>query len=167
MYNRISDLKINRPDEEDIGLFGAGYEAELVNININSADISGKKAVGSITGNIRKGEIDNCSVTCSVNGNSNTGGIAGYSDEDSIIKNSSFSGQITGIQDNDNYIGGITGHNAGELNSNSTDVTILADGFCYQFGGISGYNSGHIINCSAEGTINITSDNNFLNNCEK
>ena len=156
----ISDLYIDRPDEEYIGLFGYGYSAQLVNINIDSVEITGQKYVAGIIGDNHSGTVDNCNVTGSITGTSLIGGVVGYSD--SIIKNGSFNGQITGIAGDGNIsaIGGITGHNdQGELNSNNSNVSILVDGFCTDIGGIVGHNSGNIINCSSSGTLDINSDN--------
>ena len=159
----IYDLYINRPDEEYIGLFGYGYSAEIVNINMNSVNITGQKYVAGIIGDNHSGTVDNCNVTGSINGTSLIGGIVGYN-SDSIIRNSLYTGQITGVEGEENIssIGGITGHNdQGELNSNSTNVSISVDGFCTDIGGIGGYNYGSITNCNSEGTMTISTTRGY------
>ncbi len=78
----ISDLYIDRPDENNIGLFGhVGREATIKNLCIEGAEITGGRAVGTLIGRVT-GDDDTliertCSRDCSVEGTGAVGGLIG------------------------------------------------------------------------------------------
>ncbi|MDR1905520.1 MAG: hypothetical protein LBQ27_01190, partial [Clostridiales bacterium] len=73
----VSNLYINHPNEESIGLFGfIGWSGEVKNLGITSGSVSDGLYVGGIAG-YNYGTIENCYNTGDVSGNNYVGGIAG------------------------------------------------------------------------------------------
>lgn len=105
---KITNLNINKPDTNFIGLFGYvvanDSNLSIKNINIENANINGADYVGSLIGTLDTSKsgvniiIDNCNATGTVMGNNDIGGLIGYITDniDSIktIKNSSASVQV-------------------------------------------------------------------------
>jgi parallel beta-helix repeat protein len=78
----ISNLYINRPSTDYVGLFGDiafGYENGINDCNLINASIIGNNHVGTIAGHAFATSIDNCSATGTVSGNDYVGGLIGYS----------------------------------------------------------------------------------------
>jgi hypothetical protein len=83
---KITNLYINRPDDDFVGIFGAmagssSSLAELKNIIIEGVSVTGRSGVGSLLGKINDNQyvvIDRCSVVNgSVSGYRTTGGLVG------------------------------------------------------------------------------------------
>jgi len=78
----ISNLKINRPSEDYVGLFGVfhgGFNCEIKNLGVTidaSASVKGNQWVGGLIGT-NAGTIFNCYVSGSVEGVGYVGGFAG------------------------------------------------------------------------------------------
>ena len=172
----ISDLYINRSDVEYVGLFGAnegkienlgvevinitGYNGvaglvaynagDILNCNV-SGTIEGNDYVGGLVGYHLAGTIDNCYVKGDIYGNSYLGGLIGLNEYNGQeVLNSYIEANVTGEND---YIGGIIGYNGGsDLTSNYANIEI--SGLKY-VGGLVGYNEGGIIDsCYTNGSIN-------------
>ena len=105
--NTISDLYINRPSEELVGLFGHTQSgSDIQNIGLLNVNITGEIFTGGLVGANYFTNITNSYVTGTVSGNSqNIGGLAGYNS--GTISNSYFSGTVSG----NNYVGGLVGNN--------------------------------------------------------
>lgn len=74
----ISNLTINRPETDDIGLFGSIYgKAEISGIVLMDANYIGNENIGGIIGYVQGGNISSCSFYGNLKGNKNIGGIAG------------------------------------------------------------------------------------------
>lgn len=86
----ISNLTINRPDEDDVGLVGAAgtsdNSAEFVNLFLNNVSITGRNNVGAIAGTLQNGShISWSSTSGTVTGKSESiGGFAGLVDNSSM-----------------------------------------------------------------------------------
>lgn len=75
----ISNLTINRPTEQFIGLFGASFNGSILNLALSRGTISGLDYVGGIVGYSYGGAIQNVYVADSdVSGRNNVGGLAGH-----------------------------------------------------------------------------------------
>ncbi len=134
----IDGLYINRPEEENQGLFGITYMAKIVNLDMTNVDITGCELVGAIVGwNYCYSEIKNCSVTGNISGSDIVGGIAGTSMSGSVIDNCNFTGNVEG-----NISGGITG-----LNTASTVIN------CFSQGDISGDGAGGLVGQNISNSI--------------
>ncbi|WNY29390.1 hypothetical protein MmiEs2_16170 [Methanimicrococcus stummii] len=76
----ISDLTINSPTVDQIGLFGTAADATFSNISLIDVEIKGQTGVGSLVGEVTSGvvKIQNCSVVGkNVTGQSQVGGLVG------------------------------------------------------------------------------------------
>ncbi len=141
----ISNLTINRSDEDNVGLVGvagtSGNGASFGSIHLYDAAIAGKNNVGAIAGTLQAGStISWSSVSGTVTGsNENIGGLAGLADASSIW-DSSNSATVTGTSADgtDKKIGGI----AGTISDGSTLTDVRNFGAISgteDVGGIAGY----------------------------
>lgn len=119
----ISNLFINVPGENDIGLFGVVYYNALIeNTSLKDAVITANMNAGSIAG-YSCAVIQNCSATGIIHTiNNNSGGLVGYADH-STISECWFNGSVT-----------TSGENAGGITGTSVDVTVSK---CQSYGQIS------------------------------
>ncbi|MEG0018007.1 MAG: GLUG motif-containing protein, partial [Hydrogenoanaerobacterium sp.] len=148
-------------DNDNQGLFGVvGSNGKIDNLTV-SGTVTGTINVGGIVGYNNGGTITNCYNSGTVKGTGNyTGGIAG--NNSGTITGCRNSGAVTGTG---NYTGGIAGYNYNgtiENCTNSGAVTGTKD----STGGIVGYNkgtrggtNGTITNCNNSGTVNGDSNN--------
>lgn len=150
----ISNLTINRPDEDDVGLVGAagtsGNSADFVNLYLRNVSITGKNKVGAIAGTLQNGSHISWSGTTSISGKSDTsgtvtgsgeslGGLVGLVDNSSMwdVSNSA-TVQGKSTDGKDKKIGGIVG----TLSNNSTLTDVRNFGAISgteDVGGIAGY----------------------------
>ncbi|PIN90525.1 hypothetical protein COU60_01750 [Candidatus Pacearchaeota archaeon CG10_big_fil_rev_8_21_14_0_10_34_76] len=106
----IKNLKINRPDEDYVGLFGASRVAILRNIKIIDSTVSGRRYVGTLAGYFFGGELSSSYVINGyLAGYSTSGGLLGQMGSDkfseNLINKSFFEGSLEGTE----YIGGLVG----------------------------------------------------------
>ena len=111
----ISNMWINRPNTNNVGLFGyiTSENSSITNLHLINVEISGGNGVGGIIGGAASGgpcTIKNCSVQGTITGNDNVGGIIGLiiqSGDNAIadIAECYFKGLIIG----NSAIGGIIG----------------------------------------------------------
>ncbi|MDR3253293.1 MAG: hypothetical protein LBT35_07015 [Tannerella sp.] len=73
----ISNLKIDRPEDDYIGLFGYIDSAAVSNLRIASGEVKGRYDVGGICGLNWNGVITGCSNKANVTGDFNVGGVCG------------------------------------------------------------------------------------------
>ncbi|SDM81603.1 The GLUG motif-containing protein, partial [Geoalkalibacter ferrihydriticus] len=108
----ISNLTINRPQDDYIGLFGATQNAAISNLILSDVDIRGDALVGSVVGEARNTHLENIAVTSGmVTGFLNVGGLAGWFEEATISKSYAM-GDVTG----EARVGGLAGNLAnGEI----------------------------------------------------
>ena len=109
----VSNLYINRPDKDYLGLFG-NITSEIKNVGLENVDVTGTDYVGGLVGYGSKGTISNSYVTGSVSGDSYVGGLAGY-DYKGTISNSYSTDSVSGRT----YVGGLVGHGCAATISNS------------------------------------------------
>ena len=106
------------------GLFGYAFSANIKNVGIENADITGNNHIGGLVGCMECDElITNCYVTGSVTGNEYVGGLVG--DTTIEITNSYTNCTVTGKD----YVGGLVGH------AQYTSSTISN---CYAIGNVNG-----------------------------
>ena len=115
----ISNLKINEPTQEALGLFGIALESEIKNINLENVNITGFKNTGGLVGALRENsKVSNCSVSGIISGTyrgteasmGNTGGFVGFAYK-STIENCSANVKVHGGR----FTGGFVG-NTSETN---------------------------------------------------
>ena len=108
----ISNLWINRPNTDYIGLFGyISTGADIQNLKLENADYVGKDYVGGFVGYCNNANsITSCAFNGKISGNDYIGGICGYNfndDYDMTISDCFTDSHIKGRD----YIGGICGYN--------------------------------------------------------
>lgn len=141
----ISNLTINRPEEDNVGLVGAagasGNSAEFVNLSLGNVSITGRNKVGAIAGTLQNGShISWSSASGTVTGKGESiGGLVGLADNSSMwdISNSA-TVQGKSTDGTDKKIGGI----AGTLTNSSTLTDVRNFGAISgteDVGGIAGY----------------------------
>lgn len=138
----ISNLYIDRPDEDFVGLFGvvAGPDqATVENVVLEDIDVTGDGNVGSIAGvnNIR-GDIQNVDVTSVVNGGTNVAGAVGENRGE--LTETNFEGDVVG----GSSVGGLVGSNfdSGEVSDSSSVANVEGS---EGVGGVIGGNSGEVV----------------------
>lgn len=165
----ISNLYINRPQENQVGLFQQ-LNGEVKNLQIENANITGNSEVGIVAG-LNEGEIANTQTngqvkssgdtggiagtnggtirdsysSATVEGGSYSAGIAGYNDAGEVTK-TEFEGQVIGIS-----TAGIVGRNSrGEVSETYSSGTVSGELFV---GGIVASNYGSLSNSYSEATV--------------
>ena len=170
----ISNLFINRPATDYIGLFGVVYNsgAAVINLGLVSADITGRVAVGGISGGIATGAISGCNVTGRIAGIQYVGGITGGINSAAGSLSSCYTSSLTinGAED----VGGIIGANSGGSIVDcytTASVSVLSTGPFT--GGICGGNYGSLSESQNEATVSGTisvggiagESNNLISEC--
>ncbi len=156
----ISGLVINRPDQDDIGLFGyAETTAKIRNLGLVGVNVTGCNYVGGLVGGNR-GLVTNSYVTGDVNGESQVGGLVGENLESGTITNCH--AEVTVTSSHSGLVGGLVGENYGAISESyavgeveGTDVV----------GGLVGFSSGNIDKSYATGTVTGTETDANLCTC--
>ncbi len=151
----ISNIYINRPNNDYIGLFGRVDGASLENIHIVACNIIGNQYVGALAGrNTSNLIVNNVSSSGTVEGigTNYSGGLIGYN-SNSDITNSFSTATVVGMQS----VGGLLGENIQSVISES-----FAKGNVngtVNVGGLIGFNStsSNISKSYATGNVNGTS----------
>ena len=117
--NVVRDLRIDRADESHVGLFAA-LNAEVIDLGLDDARITGGNNVGAIAGAIStSGDLQEVWARGRVAGGATVGGLVGNVD-DGDISSSWFAGQVAG----DDFVGGLAGNTG---SSNLTDSWAAVD----------------------------------------
>ena len=149
--NTISNLMIDRPIYDYIGLFGRNFAAEIDNINLSEVDIRGQDYVGGLVGVNDEGTIRNSNVNkIDIRGQDYVGGLVGVNIFAEEIDNINLSEVDIRGQD---YVGGLVGENfEGTIrNSNVNKIDIRGQDYV---GGLVGENDEGIIKDSyANGSV--------------
>ena len=122
----ISNLYINTPDEDFIGLFGKVMDSDMRNIRLENAYIRCWDASGALVGSFStNSNMENCHVTGVdiVSTGYNVGGLAGELTTNSTMHRCSAAGSVTGV----NQVGGLVG--------SPWDLTNISE--CYSEGSVS------------------------------
>ena len=144
----ISNLTINRPDDDYIGLLGyAGSESSISNVGVEGGNITGYDYVGGLVGYIEGSDINSCYVTGTISGNDYVGGLIGYNFADTLASCYSEC-TVSGYE----YVGGLLGHSD---SGTVTDCYATGDvSASYDVaGGLAGYSSSTMTNSYAMGDV--------------
>ena len=141
----ISNLTINRPITDYVGLFGRTNGASIYNIGLLGGAVTGQSNVGGLVGYNSNSSINNAYATGAVTGQVNVGGLVG-GNENSSISNAYATGEVTGST----YVGGLVGLNFGSIN-NAYAMGSVAGGV--SVGGLVGINYSNISNAYATGEV--------------
>lgn len=150
-HRLISNMVINQPENNYVGLFGYVGENGVVK-NLALADnckVTGAGYVGGLVGECN-GEVTGCSSAATVSGSTSVGGIVGWSNATAHVHRCYNSGPVSSTRTN--TAGGIVGGHTSFMLSECFNIgTVTAR--TGQAGGICGYNSGAIENCFNAGTV--------------
>ncbi len=153
----ILNLYIDRPDTNDIGLFGeTGSISVIENIGLIDADVTGNRDVGVLVGE-NHGEILNSStsgvVTGDYFGTTTDSGVGGSVGENRGTIQRSYS-DVT-VEGGSRYVGGLVGRSYDEI-IDSYAIGNVSDANSYA-GGLVGYLTGTIKNSYSTGSVDGTS----------
>ena len=156
----ISNLYINRPATDNIGLFGYVYTSgSISNLGLTNVNVSGKIITGGLVGEAKYCTISNVYTTGTVVGNSiinsncMVGGLVGYTWTYCTISNSYSKANVTGL----GFLGGgLVGYNSGTIISSYATGSVGGDGVMR--GGLVGTNVGNISKSYATGVVEGTGD---------
>lgn len=143
----ITGLTIDRPGEDDIGLFAyTNEESEIRNVSLDDAFVRGEDHVGIVVG-FNNGLVDRATAAGTVEGSQTVGGIAGGSSESAEISNVGADADVTG---SDRSTGGAVGWNEGPIyRAYATGDVSGTDGV----GGLLGENQGDTRSSYATGDV--------------
>lgn len=163
-YN-IFGLTINRESEANVGLFGVAHNANINNVTLVGGSITGGSVVGSVVGAaLGTTHITNATNSASVTGNTDVGGIVGYSGnklgDGTVVDDDKEGAHFT------NLVNTGTVHSKGESDGNGGIVSNAGgligymyngklDGNSYNLGDVSGkgYNVGGLVGHAVNSTI--------------
>lgn len=174
VFNRITNLYINRSNTDYVGLFGYCEDVFISNIRLINSVITGQNYVGRIVGKASGGQIMfSYSMEGSVTGTGNAvGGLAGYFlNCTELTSLNCYNGSVTG---SGNGVGGVVGisENNFILSYNKGDVTGGGNGT----GGLvginintqieNGFNTGNVNSSGNEvgGLVGINQNNSIIRN---
>ena len=175
----ISNLSIVKKYEESpnmensIGFFSVlGQEASVKDLNITNANINyigenASVAAGILAGRMHGSNVENCSVSGTVKGTANVGGLAGIADSGYDLNNEEIQCEITDCHADaevygESWIGGFIGSNSADILNCNVKGTVTCDEIIsnkgpstpenmpFGIGGFTGFNSKQIINCGAD-----------------
>ena len=105
---KISNLYVNSPALNDIGLFGCCQIALIQNLKLENINICGSSNTGGLVGYNTETFVSNCLVSGNIEGQSSVGLLIGYNYCDNIINNCISTGVVVGYLNN---VGGLIGFN--------------------------------------------------------
>lgn len=163
----IKGLTIDSSSE--VGLFGYTNGATICNIGIEEADFRSTNYVGGIVGYSSGTIIMNCYTQGSISGDFCAGGLVGYGNMLTKIKNcySSIQHTMTEIQ---GYVGGLVGYNCGALENCYFSGSINATSYdSSKTGGIMGYYYvlGDVNNCFFIKTSGVNEQLDYYGGCNE
>ena len=131
-----------------LGLFSyISINGSISDLHTNNIIVTGVEFIGTLAG-FNDGHINNCTSSCTINGNNNIGGITGYN-RGSIEYCYSYNAIIS----KNNSVGGIAGNNRGNVEYCYCSGSIINENG--SIGGIVGYNyGGNIHNCFSTCSLN-------------
>ena len=153
----IRNLYINRPNQDDVGLFGYVSGATLLNVALTGdlMSVSGHDYVGALTGGAYySAQISNCHSTGAVIGNDAVGGLAGDVEYSTVVKQSYAIGDVAGRD----YVGGLIGmvYESVQVSTSYAAGAVTGSSFV---GGVVGYIENSLLN-SGYASGSVTGDDN-------
>jgi hypothetical protein len=181
-HHIISNLYVNRPAEDGVGLFGKVNGAEIKNVGLENVQVTGKGSVGSLVGYADNLNVDRCYATgevvsggpyftgglvgrfwggaisksfsmVDVTGRDRVGGLIGHSFSLTVNDCYAIENTITGNY----YTGGLIGHTFGTTITNSYAASDVIGN--YYVGGLAGAVAYNTQLTSSYSTGNVTGNN--------
>jgi hypothetical protein len=150
----ISNLVIDRPTTNDVGLFGViGAGGVVKNLTLSGGSVTGLNDVGDLAG-VSDGAATGVSASGSVTGTSMVGGLIGWNDKAGVVSGASDAGAtVTAGSDG----GGLVGYNLGHISTSAAGDDVIGTGSAYALGTGVGLNGaiGIIASLTASGSVSI------------
>ncbi len=146
----ISNLMINRPNIDNVGLFGYTRNSQITNLGLLDVDIRGQSRVGSLVGWNDGGTITSSYAMGTVLGTGfSVGGLVGWNDGGTIASSYAM-GSVSGAS---NRVGGLVGNNdEGTITNSHAMGTVSGTGS--NIGGLVGWNDdGTVMSSYATGDV--------------
>ena len=147
----ISNLTINQPTKDCIGLFGSvGSGGQIRNLGVEDPNITGYGFVGGLVGANWSGALTDCYATGTVSGDWDVGGLMGYNG--GSLTSCYATGEVSGTA----YVGGLVGWNWSYYATiTSCYATGSVTGTGDRVGGLVGWNLGGMLitSCYATGSV--------------
>jgi hypothetical protein len=156
--NSVSNLSINRPNTDNIGLFGLTSGAIISNLGVINVSVSGNIRVGALVGaNVGNSKISNSFSSGELTGVLAVGGLVGRN-EGSTVERSYSETNVTGTG-SDSRVGGLVGQNITSSTVSQSYSTGNVNGIRY-VGGLVGHtqNSSTIVNSYSRGRVHGSND---------
>lgn len=151
-WHKIVGLTINRPDMDEVGLFGyVGSGATIGGLFLEGGSTTGRGGVGRLAGHVYHASIFSCGAMGPVTGRGGLGGLIGGT-TGAVIVDTYAHGDVTG---RDQSVGGLIGSTYDERDGPSAVVDSHATGSVtgdYEVGGLVGFSYfTRFSNCYATG----------------
>lgn len=152
----ITDLFINRPGQNIVGLFGYSSAELIQNVGLEDATITGALNVGGLAG-VNNGKITKSFAEGTFIGSQNVGGLVGSSQPESHISESYSKGLVEGTGNGGSRMGGLVGLNTTNSNIELSYSQVTVKNGTTEIGGFAGWNNGGTIsNVYVTGTLEAT-----------
>lgn len=148
----ITNLTINRPGYDEIGLFGFTiFSGNISNVGIEGGNINGYNHVGGLIGYNAGSSVTSCHASLTVAGAKHVGGLVGYNYYAPIT--SSYATGSVSATDADSNAGGLAGRSdSSTIESCYATGNVTAQG--YRNGGLIGFSGyGSVTSCYATGNV--------------
>ncbi len=143
--HNITGLFIDRPSQDDVGLFGyTTSQSKIENTGLVDQNVTGSNNVGGLVG-YNFGDVSYCYATGTVTGSNNAGGLVGYNK--GTLNQCYTTGTATGRL----YVGGLVGVNNDAVTQCYTTSNVSGSAVV---GGLVGGNNGIINDCYSTGPVN-------------
>ncbi len=146
-------MYINRPNQNEVGLFGHTDGSSIENMGIVDCNIVGYEYVGGLVGDNTSSTISNSYSTGKVHGYNHFGGLVGYN-TNSTISNSYSTVEVTGKY----RVGGLVGSNYHYSTIDNSYATGKVHGIFY-IGGLVGTSYDHSTIDNSYATGNVSGEN--------
>jgi len=133
----ISGLVINRPDEDDVGLFGSIREGIIKNVGVVEADVTGRRSVGVLVGQNWLGTVGIVGPPSATYSTYSCGSVHGTDD-------------VGGLVGRNNPLGTVSQSKSSALVSH---VSSASGETRWRAGGLVGANYGRVVNCIYNGDV--------------
>lgn len=146
----IYHLTINRPGEDNIGLFAnLGLTGQVNNTGM-TVTITGNSYVGGVAGS-SQGKIGNCSVTGTVSGIQNSvGELVGWISIQGQVWHSETVGNVAGFD----RIGGLVGESSGSIYFSQSAGNVNGHDYVGGFAGMTDNSGAFVSNCTSNSNVN-------------
>jgi len=138
--HKIMDLFIDRPSEENVGLFSFVAEGGVIkNVRVVDVAVTGRDSVGGLVGE-NSGTVSNSYSSGSVTGDDGVGCLVGWN-KGNVSDDSHSTSNVTG----DDGVGCLVGWNTGTVSNSYSTGSVTGD---EDVGGLVGWNTGTVSNNS-------------------